>query len=227
MMAESGKYTQEQLDALFAGFQAAGITNLDEVRNATDLQLAQIVASMDAYFQDHGIQWSKATEEVKAYEDALNELSGKQIDVDINLRTHLDGATEDAIDQGLLDSSSVNADSTTTVTTGKMKVTKKMALGGVLNGPTFLAPGTLAGEAGPEGVFPLKRMGDGELGIRADVGKGSAIGGVTIYVDARGADAGVEQRLNSMLSDLEQRVVERSVSVIIDSAQRGGLRGFF
>lgn len=225
MLAESGQFTEQEVNALFSAFNTVGITGLDQLRNATDLQLAQVVASMDAYFADHGSKWSLAAAEVQKYDDQLAKLSGRKVDIDINLHTHFDDATNDAIQQGLLDSQDVSADTTIQPTTSSP--VKKFALGGVLNAPTFVAPGTLAGEAGIEGIFPLKRMKNGELGIRADVGSShSFAGGVTINVDARGAEAGVEQRLGAMFSHMEDRIVERSISIILDSAQRGGLRGY-
>ena len=53
------------------------------------------------------------------------------------------------------------------------------AKGGVTNGPElFAAGGTLGlrGEAGPESIMPLKRMGNGDLGVQSD---GSGSGGMS------------------------------------------------
>lgn len=46
---------------------------------------------------------------------------------------------------------------------------KKFASGGIISGPTYFPLG-LAGERGMEGIFPVKRMPGGELGIRGDGG---------------------------------------------------------
>jgi len=223
MLIESGGFTAKEIDALFAAFNSIGLDSLDKLRGATDLELARIVASMDAFFQDHGSQWSKATGDVQNYENQLNKLNGKKIDISLNFNTNFDKNTQEAIEQGLIDKADINVSKVVK----SQLVERKGALGGVLTGPRFVAPGTLAGEAGPEGLLPLKLMSNGRLGVHADFGDGKGFGGTNIYVDARGADNGVEQRLNSLFSTMEDRIMERTVSVILESGQRGGLRGFF
>lgn len=72
------------------------------------------------------------------------------------------------------------------------------ARGGVVGSPTFFPMangGTgLMGEAGPEAIMPLRRDASGRLGVAAQGGGGNSMS-FNISIDARGADAGVEQRI--------------------------------
>ena len=49
----------------------------------------------------------------------------------------------------------------------------------------------------------------------------AAGGGSSIYIDARGADAGVEHRLMSMMATVEQRAINKSLSIMADNFRRG------
>lgn len=72
------------------------------------------------------------------------------------------------------------------------------ARGGIFDTPTFFpmaGGGTgLMGEAGPEAIMPLRRDASGRLGVAAQGGGGNSMS-FNISIDARGADAGVEQRI--------------------------------
>lgn len=72
------------------------------------------------------------------------------------------------------------------------------ARGGIFDTPTFFpmaGGGTgLMGEAGPEAIMPLRRDASGRLGVAAQGGGGNSMS-FSINIDARGADAGVEQRI--------------------------------
>lgn len=73
------------------------------------------------------------------------------------------------------------------------------ARGGVVTRPTLfpMADGAgLMGEAGPEAVMPLRRNSRGQLGVVAE-GGGSSNMAFNINIDARGADAGVEQKIRA------------------------------
>jgi hypothetical protein len=79
------------------------------------------------------------------------------------------------------------------------------ATGGVITSPTR----ALMGEAGPEAVLPLTRR-NGKLGVALfDNVRGTAGGGYVINIDARGAEAGVENRIRSMMRETEDRAVRR------------------
>jgi lambda family phage tail tape measure protein len=63
------------------------------------------------------------------------------------------------------------------------------AMGGIVDKPTIFpfAKGIgLMGEAGPEGILPLKRGADGKLGVIASGGGGSTT--INVSVDAKGTN---------------------------------------
>lgn len=81
---------------------------------------------------------------------------------------------------------------------------KKLAKGGIINSPTMVAPNTIAGEAGPEAVLPLKRNSKGELGV--------AGGGVTINMTVNTPDVQGFRK--------SQGQIARQVSRSLATAQR-------
>lgn len=95
------------------------------------------------------------------------------------------------------------------------------ARGGLLTEPTVfpLANGAgIAGEAGPEGVFPLMRTASGDLGVQGTVAAPVVPVNIT-FVDNVGVDAKVEERPNARGG--------RDITITLDEAvagavQRGG-----
>ena len=91
------------------------------------------------------------------------------------------------------------------------------AAGGIVNRPTFFkfAQGGamqngLMGEAGPEGILPLKRGRDGKLGVISSGGAGTT--NITIAVDAKGTKAeGDQARSGALARDLAAVVDQRLV----------------
>ena len=92
------------------------------------------------------------------------------------------------------------------------------AEGGVVTGPTLfpMANGAgLMGEAGPEAVMPLTRIG-GKLGVRAAGG-----GGPVINIDARGAVEGTAAQIARAIQQAAPGIVQQSVSATRSAAARG------
>jgi len=91
------------------------------------------------------------------------------------------------------------------------------AAGGIVSRPTFFKfaqGGTmqngLMGEAGPEGILPLKRGRDGKLGVISSGGSGTT--NITIAVDAKGTKAeGDQGRSGALARDLAAVVDQRLV----------------
>jgi len=81
----------------------------------------------------------------------------------------------------------------------------------------------LMGEAGAEAILPLKRGRNGKLGVSMDGGGGVVVQN-TYNIDARGAEAGVEQRIRRAIDESEDRAVQRSVTQVQSMNQRGQLR---
>lgn len=83
------------------------------------------------------------------------------------------------------------------------------ARGGVVNKPTLfpMAKGAgLMGEAGPEGILPLRRNSSGQLGVMA-AGIGGAMNDNRTYnIDARGAQQGVGQEIRRALEEYDRKV---------------------
>ena len=100
------------------------------------------------------------------------------------------------------------------------------ASGGIINQPiAFPLNGGvgIAGEAGPEAIFPVKRMSDGELGIRGNVGQSVVIApqvNITVEGGSRGpeADSALADRLGSQISAEVDNIVTR----ILDRERRPG-----
>lgn len=97
---------------------------------------------------------------------------------------------------------------------------QRLAGGGVVANPTVfpMAGGAgLMGEAGPEAVMPLARLGSGELGVKAARGGG----GTTVYnIDARGAERGVGREIMRALEAVSRSIEPRSVAAVRDARAR-------
>ena len=94
------------------------------------------------------------------------------------------------------------------------------AYGGIVNKPTLfpMANGMgLMGEAGPEGVLPLKRGKDGKLGVIAN---GGGVGNIVVNVDASGTSVEGGQQESRELGRLIAVAVQ---SEILEQQRPGGL----
>lgn len=97
------------------------------------------------------------------------------------------------------------------------------AAGGMVTGPAHfpLANGDtgLMGEAGIEGIFPIRRNARGQLGVIAmGGGSGAIINQPTINIDARGADAGVDQKIRAGVAI----AVQQANAQLLAQIDRGG-----
>ena len=75
----------------------------------------------------------------------------------------------------------------------------------------------LMGEAGPEGILPLKRGKDGKLGVIAN---GGGVGNIVVNVDASGTNVEGEQDQGRELGRLIAVAVQ---SEILEQQRPGGL----
>lgn len=87
------------------------------------------------------------------------------------------------------------------------------ASGGVVSRPTM----ALMGEAGPEAILPLTRVG-GQLGVRAQVGGGG--GGMVVNVYAPNAEPGMEQKIMRAIRDMGETAVSQAVQAVYDQRSR-------
>lgn len=100
------------------------------------------------------------------------------------------------------------------------------AKGGIVSKPTLFPMATgagLMGEAGPEAIMPLKRLGNGDLGVQAQgMGGGAVIASpVSIVVNNNSsqAEASAEESFNSLTGE---RVIKIQVEDIVDKGLRSG-----
>jgi hypothetical protein len=92
------------------------------------------------------------------------------------------------------------------------------ASGGIVNGPTVfpMANGAgLMGEAGPEAIMPLTRIG-GKLGVRAAGG-----GNTAVHIDARYATEGTAAMIVKAIQQAAPGIVRQSVSATRAASARG------
>ena len=96
----------------------------------------------------------------------------------------------------------------------------KFAYGGIVSRPTIFPMRNgagLMGEAGPEGILPLKRGKDGKLGVIAN---GGGVGNIVVNVDASGTNVEGEQDQGRELGRLIAVAVQ---SEILEQQRPGGL----
>lgn len=94
--------------------------------------------------------------------------------------------------------------------------------GSVVNKPTFFASGgNVMGEAGPEGIFPLKRGKDGKLGVSVDGARerGNTYN-VSVSVDATGGSVAGD---NNRANDLGRQIEGAVRAVLLKEKRQGGV----
>lgn len=204
----SGKYSPETISAFFEGVSQQGIKSLDALANASDRSLAEIVAHMQA----KGVQFTDAFKPLQDTMSALQEMPDSITkDITFNVTSNLDKNSQ------ALAGNVAALNGLAFYQGGKVA---KLAAGGVVSGTTLFrhAAGLgMMGEAGPEGVLPLKRI-NGKLGVSTDGGSG----GVVFHIDARGAEIGVEQRIRAIAREIEGRAVKSAISGLMDISRGGG-----
>ena len=80
-------------------------------------------------------------------------------------------------------------------------------------GPVSAGDSLLIGERGPELFVP------GRSGTIIPSGR---FGGVTIMIDARGADGGVEHQIRTTIQEMTPGIISAAMAASTDAAARGG-----
>lgn len=104
------------------------------------------------------------------------------------------------------------------------------ASGGVLHHPTTFAMARgmgLAGEAGPEGILPLTRMANGDLGVQATGGAGGTVIStpvtVTVNIHSDGSsDSSVDAKQAEGLGRTIGKTIETEIYRILNKERRAG-----
>jgi hypothetical protein len=195
--------TADEARQVIEQFANRGVTSLDEIINASDELLGAVTGDL----QNLGFGFKEVADEVLTVEQAFGRLDefkfkAKEIRVNVSLNDP-NNVLEEA-----------------PVPTAPEK-TQAFAQGGIITGrTTFRHSGGIgiAGERGPEAIFPLSRRG-GRLGIEVPTNKQT--GPVNITVNAQNADPGVEGRIFELLMSMEDRIMSGAIAAVASAGERG------
>lgn len=196
----------DQVAQVMGALKANGIDSIDALAKATDEQLLPVLAQLE----DQKFPFAEASKDLTALLDRVDKIPEKlEKSIVFNVTTNLDSATVQAQNGGVFASAGITP----------------FASGGIVSAPTlFMHSGGLGlmGEAGPEAILPLRRIG-GRLGVEAS----NMGGGVSLNIDARGAGPGVEIAIERAIQEAEGRIVNLAMGAVSDRARRGsGFSGF-
>lgn len=196
------------VDAFFKSLESRGLTTLDSIKDASTRTLGSVIAGMESNSAALAAQWQAARAEASKYMETVASIpDNSEKNVRLNVTANLDAGAQQVLDMQ---------------PPAQTPPTKKFAKGGVVNGPTMFANGGaslgLMGEAGPEAIMPLARIG-GKLGVNV---QGSGKASNVYNIDARGAAPGVEKDIMRALAQIEQRAVESALVAVADARDRGG-----
>jgi TP901 family phage tail tape measure protein len=218
----SGKFTEAQIEAIFTALSQRGITTLEELAAVSDRTGGGIIADLESL----GFKWdvvadsvANTTDNVSKLDQATKDLDGREVDIKINVEYNAGEPPP-----GL-----ANADGNVFGALGKLN---KFAKGGIVSRPTNFAFGRgklgLMGEAGPEAIMPLTRVG-GKLGVSAEIGgqlsgRGDNIT-VQVNIDASNSGPGVRATVEEAFEKYQDRIVGKTIETIVDRKRRGGTIG--
>ncbi|RMD51439.1 hypothetical protein D6827_02245, partial [Candidatus Parcubacteria bacterium] len=174
----------EQVEIFMQALNKSGITSLDQLINASDELAGVLVGTLDE-MNFHFNEVDKTVDEVQQALTKLNDFKLKPKDLEIRTRITGPGAKELEAQGAALG--------------GVFKGVKAFAQGGIIASPTLFRHSSglgLAGEAGPEAILPLARNAQGQLGVISNGG------GMVVNIDARGAELGVEKRIEMKMREL-------------------------
>lgn len=213
-MGESGEFSAGEMAAITEAFRQQGTQDLAALADATDYEIAQMVAAIDAGLQDAGESWRNVTKETQEFSKSLEEINGKDINVDF--KVHAEIPTE--VEELLKLANSGGGEAGVKVTgsgSGSNGEVEAFAKGGIISSPTV----ALMGEAGKEVVAPLARGANGDMGIKIH---GGMAGGMVINIDARGAAPGVEASIYAALENIKYQAVNEALEAVNYMHSRGG-----
>lgn len=208
MLADGGN--PEYVQALFESINAQGIKSLEELKGVSEEVAANIIAGMEARSPKLAEEWGKMSTDlakfgadIDNYSSKLDSLNNKKIEVVFDIKSQTDEGA-----QAVLDSQAYSSTSSSD--------TAAFASGGVVTGRrTFNYAGGrgMMGEAGPEAILPLTRV-NGRLGVVSSGGSGHGRQGVTLVINAPGADPGSEQRIREIASSIQEQAIRGAVEVM-------------
>lgn len=198
----TGKFTAEQLEALFTAFSSHGISSLEEVSSAGDDFLASIIVMLSTIAEQGGANFFElAKDGKKAFQEIEEESkkAGKQIEknlsgIEVEAKVNVNQPTSNAPSVDVTPSMKGNIFSAGSIT--------PFFKGGVVDKMSLFNIGSMA-ERGPEAIMPLERLSDGRLGVlSASSGNSGNESSVTINVDARHSELGFEKRVKKEIENV-------------------------
>lgn len=215
MMLNSG-LDPEQVNAYFDAVKNRGIQTLAELASVSDRVGGGIVADMNANSASLAAMWAEMGDQLSGIKQKIMDIPTDVVtNYKINVTTEADGSAQKILDgTGLGDALPKN-----TPSSGKVGHAK----GGIITGPIGFGGNHIMGEAGPEGLLPLGRTGDGSLGVRIAGGKGNKGGsGNTIVINAPYATPDTTNQIRRAVMEMEPYLTSRAVDKTIRVANRNG-----
>lgn len=193
-MRKSGKFTEEQLEVLVNAFKAHGIESMDALANAGDRTLASIMVFMSSVKEDGGANFFAMADSA---ERAFNRIEQSAKDAGNAIKNNLSNIRVNA---------QVNYNTTPSYKGNIFEggQIKQFSKGGVVSQFTKFNIGSMA-EHGPEAIMPLDRLPNGMLGVRAALPSNTGSETNNFYIDAKGAEIGVEKRIKRAIEDYLDR----------------------
>lgn len=187
-------FEPDVVDAFFQSLSQRGLKSFDEILNASDRVLGGVVADMESIFIEMGSSFDIIGQTIRDATESLDRLqqaASQPIDVKINFT-----ATADELSAAWLKTGgggSINAS------------VPQFGYGGFVSKPTL----ALVGDRGPEMILPT-RPSNGYVqfdrsmldSMSQNAGVGGGGGNVSINIDARGAEMGVEKRIEKKLKEI-------------------------
>lgn len=199
----TGKFTDQEITSLMTSLGQRGITSIEDLKDASVRVLGGVIADMLAQM---GENFGQSTEQVQALIDTINSIP-KNVTTIHTIITHNEGDSGGSAEGS-----------------AKGNAFSQFARGGIVNRPTFFkfAKGTkmgVMGEAGPEAIMPLTRVG-GKLGVYAK-GSGSMVSqDLYITVNAPNSAPGMEQVLHQVMDQMIDQATAKTLRVLYESSRR-------
>lgn len=202
------------VDSLMQAVAGRGIETIQQWAEASNRTAGGVIADIESLNKVIADQWHEAAEVVKDFNEEIAKLPDRlnksvTIDVEANISDDARRVMDEADRQSPPPTEPV----------------RKNAKGAVVSSSMLFRGGAgleMMGEAGPEAILPLSKVG-GKLGVAAAIP--GNMGAMNIMIDARGADAGVEHRVRRAIREAEDRAIAKTLRIVGEGARRGGRMG--
>lgn len=191
-------FSAEQVKLFMAELAARGVDTVEELASASEELAGSIAGALD----QQGFGFTDVENEIQTVKEAFEELNAVVEDIETTVKVNVVVEGEEAL-KGV-EGISVEAARLGGIFT-RMEA---FANGGIVNSPTLFNHSRglgLMGEAGPEAILPLTRVG-GKLGVLADGSGGGK--SLTINIDARGAEVGVEELIDLRIREASEEIFQ-------------------